>query len=263
MRLTTKIVLGGILAIFIGAIIFIVALSFTDRKSFEDSSWELDQKNIESIDVGPYQTVKFAMANQEETISVMPEGTISFRHPASEDRKGKLFMPNELKKYTTVKVVKDTLFVSIDWQKLKSHFGEGKISNIRIVNYTIYSDNVDLDNWIPTMKTEINGLHAHNIRVNSIGYVRVESCTADKLESVRGNFILKNSKLKQLSLDLDEIYNWQIENCQIDEENLSGSKTHYIKTPRSETKALNWHPKNKDARLNIELLADSARLEFK
>jgi hypothetical protein len=127
----------------------------------------------------------------------------------------------------------------------------------------IYSDNVDFINSIPTMKTEINGLDAQYIRVNSEGSVKVESCTVDKLESAKGDLNLKNNKLKQLNLDLDEIYNWKVENCQIDEENLSGGKKHYIRTPRSETKALNWHPKNKDAKLSIELSADSARLEFK
>ncbi|MBP1616856.1 MAG: hypothetical protein H6Q14_683 [Bacteroidetes bacterium] len=93
-------------------------------------------------------------------------------------------------------------------------------------------------------------MHAQLIRVNSEGDVNVESCTVDKLESASGNLNLKNNRLKQLNLDLDKIYN-------------PGSNTHYIKTPRSETKARNWHPKNKDAKLNIELSADSARLVFK
>ncbi len=172
-------------------------------------------------------------------------------------------MPNELKKCTRIKVDKDTLFIVIDSEKIKSSYaGKGK-SGIDGVNYLIYADNVDFINLVPSMKTEINGLHAQLIRVNSEGDVKVESCIADRLESASGNLNLKNNRLKQLNLDLDKVYDWKVENCQIEEENLSGSNTHYIKTPRSETKALNWHPKNKDARLNIELSADSARLVFK
>lgn len=264
MRLTTKIVLGIILSIFIGAIAFIVALSFVDKTSFDRDLLVLDSKDLTSIRVAPYHTVKLEMPDPEARMAAMPVGTISFKRPSSQDQKTKLFMSKELGKSTIVKVVNDTLFVSIDWQKLKElRFPQSKASSIAGINYMIYSDNVDFINSIPTMKTEINGLDAQYIRVNSEGSVKVESCTVDKLESAKGDLNLKNNKLKQLNLDLDEIYNWKVENCQIDEENLSGGKKHYIRTPRSETKALNWHPKNKDAKLSIELSADSARLEFK
>ncbi len=267
MRLTTKIVLGAILSIFIGAIVFIVALSFTDRKSFENDWLKLGQKNISSIDVAPYHTIKIELeggaSNRNIDFSTLPRGGVVFRQPTSGGQKNKLFLPDELKKFTKVKVDSDTLFIVIDSKKIKSTYSGKTESGIDGVNYLIYADNVDFINLVPTMKTEINGLHAQLIRVNSEGDVKVESCIVDKLESASGNLNLKNNKLKQLNLDLDKIYNWKVENCQIEEENLSGGNTHYIKTPRSETKALNWHPKNKDARLNIELSADSARLVFK
>ncbi|OJU54097.1 MAG: hypothetical protein BGN96_13670 [Bacteroidales bacterium 45-6] len=240
-----------------------MALSFTDGKSFEGSILKLDQKNSSSIDVAPYHAVKLDIANPDARMSVMPQGVISFKRLVSEDKKDKLFMSSELKKYTIVKVMNDTLFVTIDWQKMKSYFTKGEMRIVSGVNYTVYSDNVDFINLVPTITTEINGLNAQFIRVSSLGDVKIGSCTADKLESARGNLQLNNSKLKQLNLDLDEIYNWEVKDCEIGEENLSGSKTHYVKTPRSETKALNWYPKNKDARLNIELSADSARLVFK
>ena len=76
-------------------------------------------------------------------------------------------------------------------------------------------------------------------------------------------FLLKNSQVKELNIDLDQIGNtWIIENCDIEVENLTGSNKHSVSLPKSEAKLMHWMPKNKDAQLTVTLYGDTARVEF-
>jgi hypothetical protein len=76
-------------------------------------------------------------------------------------------------------------------------------------------------------------------------------------------FLLTNSQAKELSIDLDQIEgDWQIENCDIEVKNLTGSKKHNVSLSKNEAKIINWIPKNQDAELTVTLKGDTAKIVF-
>jgi hypothetical protein len=270
MRLTSKIVLGIILFVFIGAIVFIVGLSFVNIEKVDN--FRISQKNVVGVEVPPYKAIViYQKIHDNITAAIRTDGVVSFKPLTESTQRNKLYMPTELRKYLDIKLQNDTLVIQLDMQKLEKQFTDRKNFNsfgvVEGIDFTIYTDGVDVTNTAYGLAIRMDDLNVESLKVNSAAKVNIVSCNAQSLQfssdAGGGQLILENSRIQRLNLNLDKIADWQVKDCQIEEENLFGSKTHFVKIPKSETKVLNWHPKNKNARLNIELLEDSARLEFK
>ena len=148
--------------------------------------------------------------------------------------------------------------------KVKERPGMGYI--LDGVNYTIYSNIVDIVCNINNIKVEIRNIKTDIIKIITQSEIFVDSCQANLIEPYMINnwrkFSLKNSQVKELNIDLDLMRNWQVENCEIEVENLTGSGTHRVTQPKSEAKIMNWIPKNQDAQLVVTLLGDTAKVIF-
>lgn len=67
------------------------------------------------------------------------------------------------------------------------------------------------------------------------------------------SFKAKNSKIDNLYLDLDGVWDWQIQHSIIGTEYLTGTGTHTNDIQKGECDRVMWTPKNKDAVLHVTL----------
>lgn len=267
MRLTTKLVIGIILLVFIASISAIVGLSFTDLPTRSHRMNEVRTNAVKYMDlkVDTYKTVKIDIEPSSADVYRRQKGDILSELYIENTRAGKsintISVNQKMRNYLRVNVQNDTLYLKIDLVKLLKD-NNSEILN-EIVALKIYNDNADVDNRIPGLNMKITGMKGNDIKLSSEGTILVKESTFDKLECLKGNIFLERVSLNYLNLDLDNVHDWKVNDCKINEENLSGSRSHYIVTPKSETKVLNWHPKNKEANLNVKISGGNARLEFK
>lgn len=278
MRLTTKIILGIILFVFVASIAFIVGFSFTDRGKYKDetkffsvnqhSSMMLNLPSYSAICVD-YDTCTF----DEKSLpsNVFAFGDITILPARSDDQSHLLFFPKEMKNFINTKVENDTLFIIIDkFQLAKTIESKGKIGKpgaiLDDVNFTIYVKNPNIENRIFSINTNIQKINSKFIKASGNGAVYISSCISEKMEILQNNITLSNCKIKQLNFALNKHRESElkIRNCQIDEENISSENTCSVqKSQLGNPKVLNWYPKNKKAKLNIELSGDSTQIVFK
>lgn len=90
--------------------------------------------------------------------------------------------------------------------------------------------------------------------------VNVDSCSLRAL-SVQDThrFKLLKSQVTNVHLDLDGVRDWNVDNCRIENEYLTGSDTHYNEWQKSECRNVYWTPKKADAKLQI-VLKDKATI---
>jgi len=276
MKLTTKIVIGFILSIFILVLGFIIVFSFTDRVNYSWNSEKLSisQENIISIDVEAYKTIWMdsepSMCNE---YNVYPEGTISIKPVTVPNEENKLFIPKELTQIFNIISSNDTLIIRLKIKDLYDKYTENTSRNKHLFsgiggfNLSVHTNTVDIISNLSGIKTDVRNIETDKIKINTPGDIYIDSCQADIIEpymiSNRKSFKLKNSQVKELNIDLDCMANnWKVENCGIEVENLTGSDSYKVELPKSEAKVMNWIPKNKDAKLNVTLRGDTARIVF-
>ena len=276
MRLTTKIVIGFILSIFILALGFIIGFSLTGRVDYGWNSEKLSisQENIISIDVEAYKTIWMdSEPNMCNEYNVYPEGTISIKPVTVPNEENKLFLPKELTQFIDMVSSNDTLIIRFKIKDLYDKYAENISRNKHLssriggFNLSVHTNTVDIISNLSGIKTDVRNIETDKIKINTSGDIYIDSCQADIIEPyIRGNrkkFELKNSQVKELNTDLDCMANnWKVENCDIEVENLTGNGTHNIVLPKSKAKVLTWIPKNKNAALNVTLYGDTARIVF-
>ena len=273
MRLTTKIVLGIILSIYLLALGLIIGFSFTDRVN---NDWSrnhanrstISQENRISVDVKPYNTIWLDLRHDYTIVMI---GTLHIKPIVNPEEKDKVFLSEELSQFVNIISSNDTLIIRLKEKELddKYYIKNKKINHTLIdgFNFHVYTDKIDIINNVSNIKTIIQNVTADRMNFSSLGDIYIDSCQANIIEpEVRGSdkeFRLKNTQAKELNIDLDWMtYNWSVENCDIEVENLTGHADHDIQFPKSEAKILNWIPKNKDAQLNVTLFGDTARIVF-
>lgn len=278
MKLTTKIVLGLIASVFILSIGAIVGFSFTDRVNYNGSSKKLpsiSQENMIEVDVKPYKTIvlKMGLKQDEEYIPLL--GRFEMKPVTDESQKDKIFMPEELKEFTDIILSNDTLTLRLDLSRINEHFFANKsrdeqfykgLSDILFVAYAD-SNAVDIASDWTRIDIALKDIETKSINISALSNIYVDNCSAEVLgfRNKGGRGVrLRNSKLKELNVDLDSANNWKVENCEVGVENLTGAGYHRIEQSKKESKVVNWHPKNKDARLQINIAAgDSLQVKFK
>lgn len=266
MRQTTKIILGitgGIVAL---SLLFIIGFSFTDRKYYSDYREyrkEISQENPVEIKIENFKTVCLNFDSSPLEKSIYMNGILSIRPLSKEDSKQKLVIPEELAEYIKTSVTNDTLFILFDPNK-----------PIEVKNAPIHSRILDGVNiYLNTQEVDIvNNLRIGvNVQGVKTDYIKIRSniTTIDSCEAVQvtptgyGNLKITNCSIHDLNIDLDEIGNWNVENSDILAENLSGENTYRLKISKDKIRALNWYPKNKDAKLHLEIGGeDQAQLTF-
>lgn len=269
MKLTTKIILGIILSIFILSIGLIIGLSFKDRERYDhaNSRHTISQENIIEINVAPYKVVHLRDLDNTNNYNTHSQGVLYVKPLQNESDKNKLSIPEELAPYIVTQSSADTLTIMVDMHKIDDAFHKTNYfyTVVSGVNMYLYTDIVNIKNDRNGTTTEINNIKTDHIKVNSCGSVHIHSCKAITVEPVIRNyndFSLKESTVKYLNIDLDQIGSWYVENCNIEVENLTGSNYNNVQLPKSEARVMNWLPKNKDSQLQLTLYGDTARVTF-
>ena len=285
MRLTTKIITGIILSIFILSILHIIAYSFTDRKNFKWSfpghSIKLPQTDKTGMNIESYKVI---VLESEESIYYYwfanEEGL--FIQPAlTNDEENKFFIPEALNDFISTQTNNDTLIIKINFDEVMEKYStidealkKRQISGIQYAisvsgfNLYLHASNVNVINKLNDIQTRISNIKAESIKIYSTGDVVIDSCKVNVIEPVLEpsyrKLTIENSIVKVLNLDLDRMGTWNINNCNIETSNFTGSGRNNDITLSQPEKfgRINWLPKNKDAELNIILKGDTAQISF-
>ena len=270
MRLTTKIILGVILSVFFVSLTFIIGFSFTDRKNYRNSYFtdiELPQENITGMKLPTFKTIiinEIPFESESYNFGIT-NCNISFDSvPANSDAE-MLFIPNVLKDFISFDTSNDTLTVKLNLHEICKKHGNGKSKYYTIsrVNMHFSISNLDIINNIQTIPVNIINIETDNIKINSHGNINIDFCKAQfinlQLTDHHRSLKVTNSDIKRINLDLDYL-NWNIENCNIEEQYITGSGQHHIRQHRGEQSLIKWVPKNKDAELNIKIQGDTTQI---
>jgi len=276
MRLTTKIIIGLIVSIFLLSFCVIIGISFINTDNYERRSnvytSKISQENLVALDIDiPFQTI-FMDEVQNRLIEKRPNLSVSIRYSpvTNPEDQNQLFLPEELLKFVDTESSNDTLFIRVKMDAIYDQYAENSKGNYIFIdgfNFFVYAKEVDVVSNLERIKVDVRNLITDKIRIQIRGSIEIDSCKANRLEpylnGYRRSFLLKNSSVNELKIDLDQIgSSWKVENCEIEVENLTGSGKHSVVQPKSEAKIMNWLPKNKDAQLTVTLYGDTARIEF-
>ncbi|MDR2385079.1 MAG: hypothetical protein LBD80_05380, partial [Tannerella sp.] len=141
MKLTTKIVTGIILSIFILSLAFITGFSFTDRKNYRRTNVSvinIPRDSKTGIDTEPYRTIVLERDKYEQERIyhyIAEENCGLFLNPVTaEAEKNKLFIPDALLDFISVKTCNDTLTVNPTWHGYSRN--QLSIRNIHCIHFT-------------------------------------------------------------------------------------------------------------------------------
>ena len=283
MRLTTKIIIGIILSIFILSILTIIGFSFSDRKNYNTShnrSMIIPQKNkialtnepfkvivIETEEPDSENTYYYFFSNKENGLFINPATTV--------DDENKLFAPESFTGCISAHTNNDTLILKIKLDELRRKYGiiDEKDVKIRphsrfyvtVTGLNLYwnMSNVDVINKLNGLQTRISNLETDSIKINSLGDVTIDYCKASVIEPVtKQQLTISNCTAQVLNFDLDRLNNWKTESCNIKVTNFTGSKNANLKYDNSVRGTLNWIPKNKDGEVTLTIKGETS-LELK
>ncbi|MDR2144997.1 MAG: hypothetical protein LBE91_00870 [Tannerella sp.] len=289
MRLTTKIIIGVILSIFILSLLFIIGFSFTDRKyrkdsrSFSGPSIQIPQTATTGINLDSCRVIVLE-AGQADSLSetyyflANDECGLFIRPASTSGEENKLIIPEALRDFITVETQNDTLTVRIKWNEGIEKYGTkgenmekrkrpGSMYGMLVsgLNMYLHASNVNVINRLNIIQTKISHLEADTIKIYSTGEVLIDSCKANVIEpETREKLSITNSSAKMLNLDFDRLNNWEITNCDIKTSNYTGSGQHqYNAISQLSLTTINWRPKNKDAEFQLKIKGDSAQISYR
>jgi len=283
MRLTTKIITGIILSIFVLPLLLIIGYSFTDRRSYRSQSYTMHDIKLPpseqiGINIDKCRVIKFEeeskyhyhrAINGENGLFVLPV--------QSAKESNKLFIPETLNDYTSIQVNNDTLVVRIKIDEIGEKYGkkdeslekrqrQGVGYRITLSGFNLYlrTSKVNIVNQLNDIQTHISNMETDSIKIYSLGEITIDACKAHVIEpDSKRKITIRNSAAKTLNMDLDQVTDWRIENCDIKERNYSGSRRNHIMTfSEKETGTINWLPKNENAELTMKFKGDSAQIKY-
>lgn len=275
MRLTTKIILGIIGGIFAISLLFIIGFSFTERGRFKPLSFdtppiEYPLGGATNIEIDAFKVVCINYEQPDADNRSYVPATLTIEPIPEGESEQKLMVSEKMKDYMEVYTVNDTLMITLGLDRLLKEFQASDTVKI-LRQMTVLSGAllhlqtqfVDVVNNASSVDVKIANIKADLIKINSMN-IRIDSCEATSVSPFgKGSFMIRNSTVHSLNVDLDNIGSWTVENCNIQEENLTGSNQHSVLISKKEAKALNWLPKNKDARLHTEIQGgESVKLIF-
>jgi len=284
MRPTSKIILGIILSIFIISLLFIIGFSFSERRNYVNTysnSIYIPQDNPIGISVESFRVIvleedRTGIVVEEEVKPGLIRIYLSYSdkngltlNPVTSGEENNLFFTEALYDCIAAKTSNDTLTIQIKTDELRKKYGkEGGKDYILFsgINLCLHTSNVNVINKINGFPTKVSNIETDSIKIVTNGEILIESCKAMVIDPVMYHsyhkLIVKNSVAQTIYLDLDRLRNWNIEGCDIEVENLTGSGKHNITHHRNEKIKINWYPKNEKAELNIKVPGDTTQIVF-
>lgn len=279
MKCTTKIVLGIIVAIFTLSIIFIIYAAIwyngDERNYFPEYygtlSYQIPQGDVTTYDLDSFQVLRFETVSGDGYSGRMLKGELIVRSQISETDKNQLVVPSAISRYINMEAVGDILKIRVDREAILELYKDSidkKYESLTGLDMSLYlSDrNVKIMNTIPYINVFVDSLNADMVdMLVESGKIKVKSSKITHLRTQAhryGSFLLQQSEIDTLTLDLDNINGWTITDSRIEVENLTGSGYHNVQQSKRESKVFNWIPKNKDAKLNMSV-SDTLQVVFK
>ena len=270
MKLTTKIIFGIILSIFVISLIIIIGFSFTDRKKSSYSNIELPQDKITGVELTAFNTIvidEISYESKGHKYYSIENSIVNIDRLPEKDNSDSLFLPESLKDYAIIKTSADTLKIILDINGLKDKYSDTKSNTISGINMRFCISKIDIINNLQDLSIIIKNIETDSINVCSQGKVFIDSCKMQFIcplieNYFRGGFYITNCDIKTVNLDLDILQDWNIEKCNIEEQNITGSRIHYMTHLCNEPTNINWIPKTNEAELYIRIPGDTIQVSI-
>jgi hypothetical protein len=275
MRLTTKIIIGIILSIFSIALLFIVCFSFTGRKNRNHSNVNvihLPQDRPAGIEPAPFRTVIIdeepCEPEEGHRMTFGDNCNLYIDSMAEKNSPERFLIPESLKDFVSAGTTGDTLNIKLNlWELHEKYKSAGYEHHVVTgIDLHVIPSTVDIINKLQNLSIHIKNIGTDTVKINTCGDLSIDSCHVNVIDpTVRTGYkklTVTNCHAKKMHLDLDNNHHWNIENCHIEEEDLTGSRTHSITQHRNESVKINWLPKTKEAKLNITVPGDTAQIIF-
>ena len=283
MRLTTKIIIGVVLSIFMLSLFHIIFFSFTKRRYYERKNLEvsmmISQVEKDSLATDAYRVIVIEAESIDEknvyyAILNNDQCGLLINPAKNADEKNKLIFPKELSRFISTTTNLDTLTVKIKTNEmiknyLETHDIVTKTDNVRyILNYVYFSgfnlflntSNVNVINKVADLQTKIDSLETDTIKVLSDGKIDITLCKADYIEPalIRRHqpITLTKCTIKKLYCDLDQIGRWNTVTCDIEETYFTGTNNMSASYDNKERGTIKWRPKTKDAEITLKFKGD-------
>ena len=274
MRLTTKIITGIILSFFFISLTFIIGFSFTDRKSnncFNATVIDLPQDNITGIELAFFKTIiidEIPFDSKNANYGLSDKCNIFFSSVTEKQNSDMLFIPAVLKDFISINMSNDTLMVKLNLRDLGEKYRneEYGLNAVSGVNLYFNISKLDIISNIQALSISMKNIETDSIKVTSNGEILIDSCKARFVDPYLianyRSFKIANCDIKSIYIDLDfdNMYNWHIEKSNIEEQIITGSRSHYITQYRNKSVQVNWIPKNNKAELNIKIPGDTTQI---
>ena len=278
MRLTTKIIIGIILSIFLLSILHIIGYSFSERRYYKSTYRivKIPQENKTEINIEPYRVFVFEAEQSEMegryycSLANSDNGLFIHQVTTPEDN-NKLFFSEAMNGFISTKTNDDTLFLKINWEKVREQYGLIDDVNKKFKTTTRYnvpvsgvildlrSSNVNIINKLDRLQTRISNLETDSIKIYAIGNITIDSCKASVIEPVtKQQLIISNCTAQVLNYDLDQLYKWKTESCTIEVTNFTGSKDANVWYDNKERGTINWHPKKEDGEISLTIKGETS-----
>ena len=274
MRLTTKIIIGAILSVFLISVVFIISISFSDKKNsnrLNANNIELSQNNITGIELSLFNTIVIDVVPYEsnkEFFAISDDCHIYFDSITEQDHSDMMFIPESFKDFVSTASNGDTLKIKLDifgiGNKYKSD--ENGLHAISGLNINFRVSKIDVINNMRNLNINAKNIETDSIKINSNGDIFIDNCKAQYIEPLlKANHYklnITNSEAKKVHLDLDYVQNRNITNSNIEEEYMTGSRTRHITWQRNESGKINWVPKDANAELIIKIQGEPTQIIF-
>lgn len=173
---------------------------------------------------------------------------------------GSLTFPLELKPYLSVVTQGDSCMVCLDlsdevYRKFRLEQEGTLLAEFGHMELKLPAgvDQMEL-NW-ENLNTQLHSWQCDSLSLSSLSSVEIRGSHFAQLCLHQGRFTMKEVKVDHLRVDLDKVYDWQVqaESCEIGVEHLWGSGQHNCLIQRGECEEMHWNPTAEGASLTLSL----------
>lgn len=258
MKRTTYILIG---IFFTGLLVliatFFVLFSFKDHKRAE---FAFVGKAVER-NIGSFHVVDFTMKlGYEDYLWINAGNENGLIISPSMGGQNVLTYPEDLEKYLSIEMKRDTLRLMIDLSEMIRQDGQSRkqrrwnaVSGLG-VNLTADSAFTALRSDVSVMRVYLQAINRDSMFLQTYG-VNLDTCNFRSLMVDRAyNLTMSKSNVSNLYLNLNSsIYHPEFSECQIDTEYLIGDSYVDYRLDKKECRRMFWLPQDEDAKLRITL----------
>ena len=255
MKRTTYILIGLIVSGLVVIVTFIVLISVSGQSHQSNGFFVGGDERVE-MNLNNVHTVKMFINKDKDSENrwAYVNGDVTVTSPSTAGERKIVYPKNQ---YLKVSQVNDTLLMELD-------LSNGNIAAKFRDRGNIYATGMDVQLSVDSLNSLLfyaNGLKMNlkKVKMDSLFIyalhqeVLLDSCQFRSF-SVDGKdlrFKAKDGKIENFYLNLNSIWRWNFENCEIGTEYLRGSNSHRNSLQVGECKRVVWTPLNEKAQLQV------------